>query len=95
MAGHEADVRVDGIKVPGARYVAGISIAGVVMVSPLAARRITLSCETYHAEPIPGPPGAAETSAVRPAWITGGKLPPRPLPGVVLFPFDIRALPGR
>ena len=42
VAGHEADVRVDGIKVPGARYVAGISIAGVVMVSPLAAR-------TYHA----------------------------------------------
>ena len=29
-----------------------------------------------------------ETSAVRPAWITGRKLPPRPLLGVVLLPFE-------
>jgi hypothetical protein len=30
----------------------------------------------------------ADRSAVRPAWITGCKLPPRPLPGVVLVPFE-------
>ena len=31
--------------------------------------------------------GAAKKSAVRPAFITGGKLPPCPLLGVILFPF--------
>jgi hypothetical protein len=30
----------------------------------------------------------ADRSAVRPAWITGCKLPPRPLLGVVLVPFE-------
>jgi hypothetical protein len=36
----------------------------------------------------PSPGTAAERSAVRPAWITGCKLPPRPLLGVVLAPFE-------
>ncbi len=60
--------------------VEAISIADVVMVSPLAPRRIALNGSWS--------PGAAERSAVRPAWITGGELPPRPPLGVVLFPFE-------
>lgn len=32
---------------------------------------------------------AAGKSAVRPAWITGCKRPPRPLLGVVLLPFEV------
>ena len=36
------------------------------------------------------PPTAGESPrlAVRPAWITGYKRPPCPVPGVVLFPFE-------
>jgi hypothetical protein len=38
------------------------------------------------AYPVPG--YWRDTSAVRPAWVTGRKLPPRPLVRVVFFPFE-------
>ncbi len=66
------------------------------MVAPLKGGHGVRPCATqplgkHVLNRFPLPRGAVwrwEVLAVRPAWITGCKLPPRPLPGVVLFPWE-------